>query len=364
MKGKIRVLQILSSLSFGGVQSFVMNYYSYIDKDRFCFDFLIESKDITERYKKEIEKYGGKIIIAPELQKQPAKHIYTVAKTLESGHYDAVHCNMNYLNIVYILIAELLGVRIRISHSHNNYETTNFKNFLRKIEQPLLRHHSTYLFACSAAAGEWLYGRRGKNKTIVVKNAIDISAYLLDSKTREIVRTRYGLMDKFVIGHVGSFIEQKNHEFIVAVFREIAKIVTNSVLLLVGSGQEEHRIRGIINEIGMEEKVIFLGQRSDVNELLMAMDVFLFPSRFEGLPLALIEAQCSGLKCFISDELWVDEAIMTDNIVKISLERSPQEWASVICQHQGERSGCRLNEKSVSYDIRSQVRILESYYGQ
>ena len=230
-------------------------------------------------------------------------------------------------------IIEKYGIKKRIIHAHNSgNETSKLRGIFHYLNKTRLSQYATDYWSCSMVASEYFYNENIINspKHHIINNAIQTKDYAFDEAVRNEIRKEYKLEDKYVIGHVGRFQYQKNHEFLVDVFNEYLKLDNKAVLMLVGQGEGEEAIRQKVADLGMTENVMFMGVRSDVNKLLQAMDIFVLPSHFEGLPLVLVEAQSAGLPCYVSKDVITKESDVTGNIEFISLDDGDKKWAQII----------------------------------
>ena len=269
----------------GGVESVVMNYYRNIDKEKIQFHFLCD-EDSTDIPYQEIEKLGGKVIIIPPYQKlfKYQKELYRIFK---ENNYKIVHSHINALSVFPLRIAKKAKIPVRIAHSHSTSNKKEWKkNILKMILRPLSKLYANNYFACTEYAGKWLFGKKvvERKELNVINNAIDLKKFEFNENTREDLRKELGIKeDVLVIGHVGRFMKQKNHEFLIDVFEKAIKQDDNIYLILVGQGPLEDKIKEMAKEKGIEYKILFLGQRNDVNKLYQAMDIFVLPSLYEGL---------------------------------------------------------------------------------
>jgi glycosyltransferase involved in cell wall biosynthesis len=251
-----------------------------------------------------------------------------------------------------------------IAHSHSTSSGSGLAAVVKDILQKPLKSNSVdHLFACSEAAGEWLFGSKNMNAVSILKNSIDANKFVYNEITRVQVRRNLAIDQRFVIGHVGSFIEPKNHMFLIDIFKEIHEKNNKSVLMLVGRGELSEKVTLKVKELGLEDSVMFMGIRTDIPELLQAMDVFLFPSLYEGLPLTLVEAQAAGLIVIASDK--ITEEINLTNLVKfISLERPASYWAEKLFQYTNSYKRRNTHEKicEAGYDVKENAKWLEEFY--
>lgn len=319
----MRVLVVFTTafVPYGGLTTVMMNYWRAMDKSDLQIDFASTNAP-SQILIDEISAKGSCYHQLP-----PRKHILAYLKELFflSKRYDVLHVHGNSATSVLELgAAKFAGVKQRIIHNHNS--VTNHP-ILNKILLPFFKRSYTEALACSNLAGQWLFG---KNNFSVVRNAIDLQKYFFSQDSREKKRTELGfLQNDFVVGHVGKFNKQKNYPFIVEVFAELHKINPHSKLLLVGGGDLENSIRIKVDKMGLAESVVFAGLRTDTAEIMNAMDVFLFPSLWEGLPLSALEAQASGLPVYLSNVI-SEEVCISDNLKSLSLEESADSWAKCI----------------------------------
>ena len=269
----------------GGVESVVMNYYRNIDKSKVQFHFICD-EDSTDIPYEEIEKLGGKVIIVPPYQKlfKYQKELYKIFK---ENSYKIVHSHINALSVFPLRIAKKAGVPIRIAHSHSTSNKKEWKkNIVKNILRPFSKVYANHFFACTKHAGEWLFGKKiiERKELNVINNAIDLKKFEFNEKTREDLRKEFGIKeDTIVIGHIGRFMKQKNHDFLIDVFNELIKKNENSILMLIGQGPLLNDMKQKVRDLKIEDKVKFIGQVTDVEKYYNIMDIFLFPSIYEGL---------------------------------------------------------------------------------
>ena len=361
-KQPIRILQIVPNMQSGGLETLIMNIYRNINREHIQFDFLVHYKE-KKFFDDEIESLGGKIYrFSLRDDNNILKYIYQLNKFYKAHkEYKVIHCHMSSIGFINFFIAKFNGIKFRIAHSHNNSTDKTLKG---KIKNLLIRPYkfiSTLNFACSNSAGKFLFGNK---KFEVVPNAIDIELFKYNIEKRNKVRNALKIgSDTFVVGHVGRFNVQKNHKFIIEIFREIKNNNDNSILILVGSGELENNIKELVKKYKLEDSVIFMGNRADVYELYQCFDCFLFPSLFEGLGITLIEAQISGLKCYTSKDVVAKEAKITDNIEYIDLSLTANEWATKILANSSyeriEHSKAAIDN---GFDIKMLGKKMENLY--
>lgn len=356
-----RVLQIVTNMRRGGLETMLMNYYRHIDKNKIQFDFLVH-RDYESDYDKEILELGGKIYHISKLIPWSSSYRKKLQAFFTTHpEYKIVHVHQDCLSSVALECAKKCGVPVRIAHSHSSSQDKNWKYLIKLYYMRFIPKHATYLFACGTAAGDWMFSGHPYH---LIKNAIETEKYCYSLEKAKQMREKLHIKDdETVIGHVGSFSTAKNHEFLLEIFSECLKTNQKVRLLLVGNGEKEKEIKKTTEEKGLVDKVIFTGVRPDVNDLMQAMDVFVFPSLYEGLPLTMIEAQASGLPCVISDKV-PDECIVTNNLVTYcKLEDDPIKWAQIIMQQVKIPRINHIQEiKATGYDIYSEAQKLENFY--
>lgn len=356
----IRVAQIVGKMVGGGVESVVMNYYRNIDKTKIQFDFIVD-EDSTTVPREEIESMGGKVYTVPPYQRIK-EYISALVELFKENDYKIVHSHLNTLSVFPLYAAKKAGVPVRIAHNHSTAgKGETKKNILKYTLRPFAKINATHYAACSEYAGEWLFGKKSiKNGEVTIfNNAIDIDKFKFNPDVRNEVRKELGIEDKFVVGHVGRFCYQKNHKFLIKIFDEIHKANPNSVLLIIGKGDLEDEIREHTKNLRLDECVKFPGQRNDVNRMYQAMDVFVLPSFYEGLPVVGIEAQMAGLPCVFSSEI-TKEILMTPNAVMLDLDSSTEEWKNAVLSSQKAISNNK--ECFADFDIKKQVKKLTEFY--
>lgn len=366
MSEPIRILHMIGGLDLGGSQAFVMNVYRKINRKIVQFDFVLDHP--TERFlEKKILSLGGKIYELPAFNGKNALLIKKRWCTFLDEHteYKILHSHIRSYASLYIPIAKRKGIKT-IIHSHSISNGFGISSIAKEILQFPLRFQADYFFACSPEAGKWLFGEKicKTNKFKVLKNAIDAEKFIFDAQKRKKCRNKFDIdNDTFVIGFIGRVTEPKNPEFIIDVFYEFVKSHNNTKLLFVGDGVLLQDVRNKTRELGLEGKIIFTGARDDTDYLLDAMDLFIFPSLWEGLGISLIEAQASGIKCVCSERI-PESAIITDLVEVIDLDKGAPYWAQRISNIR--QVYTRINYfKSIvdaGFEIKSTVNYLESFY--
>lgn len=354
----IRVLQIVTTMNRGGLETMLMNYYRHIDRDKVQFDFLVHRPD-EGHYEKEILSLGGNVYRLPPLNPFSPTYYKALNKFFSEHNYDIVHSHLDCMSAVPLSVAKKHGVKNRFAHAHNKSQDKDLKYPVKLLLKKLIPFFANELFACGDEAGEWMFNGKAFS---VINNAIEARNFSFNESIRQIKRNELNLDSAFTICHIGRFNPQKNHSFIIDVFNELLILEPNAQLLLIGNGEGEEAIKNKVNKLNITNSVKFLGVRSDIPELLMASDVYLFPSIYEGVSLATIEAQASGLPCFFSDSI-PQECKVTDNVNFISLEKSPSYWAEQIFNSRHcNRTNNYEHIKNAGYDICDKAQWLENFY--
>lgn len=361
----IRVLHVLHGMDCGGAENMIMNLYRNIDREKIQFDFLVHTNKKCF-FDEEIKSLGGRLFHVPYYNvknyseyKESLNEFFKLHNEIKIVHGHLGSCAFIYLNI-----AKSYGC-FTIAHSHNTLPTNkSMKNLLYRLFTLKTRTIADYFMACGYQAGLDRFGAKivNSDRFSVLNNAIDTKKYIYDSQKRRIMREELGVSDDIVIGHIGRFNYQKNHEYLIKLFYEYQKKKTNVKLLLIGDGDLRQKIEKQIYSLGISDKIIFTGIRNDIPDLLQAMDCFVFPSHFEGLPVTLIEAQAASLPCVISDMI-TDEVVITDLIIQRSLDSNYNKWIEAIdiCLTMN-RSDKYQDVVKCGYDIDNTVRWLERFY--
>lgn len=335
MDTPIRVAHVMGKMVGGGVEQVVMNYYRHIDRNRVQFDFLVD-RDSTDVPKSEIEELGGRVFLVPPYQDlhRYSKELYCLFKREQ---WQIAHSHINTLSVFPLGVAAHAGVPVRIAHSHS---TSGKGEFARNSMKWVLKHFAnlfpTDRFACGNYAGRWLFGRDSQFELIY--NAIDVTAFSPSIEKRCAIRSELDIDDStMVVGHIGRFMKQKNHHFLLKIFDEVLKKQPNSCLLLVGTGELVNDIVNMAKSMGIADQIKFLGQRTDVYDLYNAMDVFCLPSLYEGLPVVGVECQAARVPLVASSE--VSSELMLSTLVKFEdLSTDPSVWADDLIACAGKTS--------------------------
>lgn len=360
MTEPIRVAQMMTDMNYGGVEMVVMNYYRHIDRTRVQFDFFaLEGSAVPQR--EEIERLGGRVYIVPKYTHLSA-YEKEIIRLFKQNQYKIVHSHMNTLSVFSLWGAKKAGIPNRIAHNHSTAgKGETKKNIIKYALRPFAKIYPTKLCACSQYAGEWLYGKNAEFQ--VFNNAIDLSRYSYDPQKAAAVRKELGLEDKLVVGHIGRFCYQKNHDFLIDIFNEIHKQRQEAVLLLIGEGELEQDIRNKVKKLDLTDSVRFMGKQKDTSKFYQAMNCFVLPSRYEGLGVVAIEAQACSVPVICSTAVPKDAKI-TSSVKFIGLDESSSNWAD--CVLDVIKTQVKRNEREevrkAGYDIEVEAQKLTDFY--
>ena len=366
MDKAVKVLRIIGECKTGGTETIALNYYKNLNHDLVGMDFLFYGPSLP-RFSKELEANGDRVINVVDYTENLIGSIREIRDVVKNGNYDIVHAQLNALNFFPLLGAYLGGAKIRIAANHStaNMKYEPKKSIVKYLVRPSAGMLATNYAACSEYAGEWCFGKQAlKNGKIkIIHNAIDLSSFNYSDETRQSIRSKMGWNGKFVIGHAGRFTEQKNHKFMVEIFAKVHEKYPEAILAFAGDGHLMDEVKAQVKELGLTDSVQFLGVRFDMNELMQGMDIFLFPSLYEGLGNVITEAQAVGLRSIASDVV-PNEVKMTELVDFISLNKSADFWADAILKYKdGYIHKSRHDDlKKAGYEIKSAARDLEKYY--
>ncbi|MGN1270506.1 MAG: glycosyltransferase family 1 protein [Clostridia bacterium] len=364
----IRVLHVVTIMNRNGLENRIMDIYRNIDRSQIQFDFLTHRKE-KGQFDEEIKKLGGHIYrMSPLTPKNFIKYMKNLHKFFcEHREYKIVHSHINTFSTWVLFVAKTAGIPVRIAHSRTWGMEKSWKSIFKWVSKIFINIPTTHKFACSKQAGIWLFGRKGierPNFFHVIPNSIIIEKFQYSKEKREIIRNQLGLKEnQYAFVNVGRLTPQKNHKFLLEVFKEILKTNPSSKLYLIGEGDLKHKIDQQIEKYNMKDAVIYIGNISNVGDYLNAMDGFIFPSIFEGFGTVTIEAQCSGLPIVASDSI-PKETKITNLQEFISLKESPTIWAQKITEKiKGNRRMDFSNEvKKAGYDIKDTYKYLQEFY--
>ena len=362
----IRVLHSVSNMARAGIETMLMNYYRKMDRQQIQFDFLA-NKPVPGEYDEEIRAMGGRVFVSPGLNPlhYPAYKRFVKQLLQNDSGIRIVHAHNEAMGYYALQSAKDAGIAVRIAHAHNTQIIRDYKYPLKLVCKKLLPGAATDYWSCGRDAGVYYFGKqRWERSGFILHNAIDLERFRYQPDKREDMRKAYGLTDAFAVGHVGRFNVQKNHTRLLDIFACVAQMVPEARLILIGTGELEQATRQKASALGLSNRVLFPGQTADVNDWYQAMDCFVLPSLFEGLPVVGVEAQAAGLPCFFSGEV-TDEVLIDPASCRISLKDSDSEWARQILAVRGtERDrtqGVRF-VRQAGYDINEEAAKLQNMY--
>lgn len=358
----IRVLQVIRQMNVGGAETFLMNTYRNIDREKVQFDFLVND---TGFFDEEIKSLGGKIYYMDYItqigQMEYKKKLKTFFK--EHSEYTIVHSHIDQVSGIILKAAKEANIPNRISHSHNTRNTNSLLGKMyKKYLQSKINKNATVLMACGEEAAKWLFKEKA-NEAIIVPNGIDLKRYKYDENIRKKIREELHIDENTIVcGHIGRFSKQKNHKFLIEIFKEYQNINSNSRLILVGDGQLRKQIEKQIKKQKLQESVMLLGKREDSENLYQVFDLLLFPSLFEGMSLVTLEAQAEGLPILCSDTI-DRKTDITKTIEFMSLKKSANHWAKKI-ENMDKSRNIKNNEilSLTDYNISILAKKMEDKY--
>jgi len=358
----LRIAQIMGKMEKGGVESVVMNYYRHIDKNKIQFDFIVDS-DSTCPQEQEILSLGGRVYkVAP--YQNIKQNMSDIQKIFELNKYKIMHSQLTTMSVFSLKVGEKCNIPVRICHGHNTASKGETKkNVLKYMLRPFSKKYATHYFACSEYAGKWLFGNKtGGSKLTVLNNAIDLEKFSFDNDMREKLRAELGLENKFVLGNIGRFCFQKNHDFLIDVFYRVYKMDNSAVLMLIGEGELVDTVREKVRSLNLEKSVLFLEPKENINDYYQAMDVFVLPSHYEGFGIVALEAQAAGVPTICSDKV-PNVTRLSEDIEYISLDTPADKWAEAIMlrKNAGRKNSIDYIRKK-GYDIKVEARKLEDIY--
>lgn len=360
----IRVLQVLGLMNRGGAESMIMNLYRNIDRNKVQFDFVVHHEEKGD-FDDEIKRLGGRIFYVPQYKIINHLEYIRAWKKLLNEHceWEIIHGHMYSTASIYLKIAKQAG-RYTIAHSHSTSNGKGISAFVKNIYEMPLKYTADSYIGCSEAAGKWLFGNRivEGNNYVTLPNAIDIEKFKYNKNIRKKIREELKIENNIVLGHIGRDDYAKNLEFLLNIIDNLVRINPNYMLLQVGEAKHNNNLQKYIVDEKLQDNVKFLGVRDDVADLIQAMDIFLLPSRYEGLPVVIIEAQASGLPCLISDKV-TKEVGITESVKYISIENGVEDRVKTITKEKIHRNiGSEEIIKEEGYDIKTTANWLEDYY--
>ncbi|MBR3358761.1 MAG: glycosyltransferase family 1 protein [Solobacterium sp.] len=362
MSKPIRVLHVIGIMNRGGAETLIMNLYRCIDRTKVQFDF-VEGSSAKAVFDQEIMELGGRIYRCPRFN---GKNYLVYRKwwidffNEHASEYTAVHGHIGSTAAIYLSIARKYGLHT-IAHSHNTYDSFNLRQFPYRVMSFPTRFIADSFFACSEDAGISRFGKKVNFK--VINNGIDTTSFAFNESIRRSVRKELGIDENTcVLGHVGRFSKQKNHVFLIEIMKQMVEKNENCLLMLVGDGHLRKEIEEKADSYSLKDKVMFLGVRENISELLQSMDVFVFPSLYEGFGIAALEAQTSGLPVLCSDKVSSD-CYVTDLVHPLPLDAGAEQWADTAIQlSKYIRTSYTQQVKDKGFDIKDVAAELQSFY--
>ena len=380
----VRVLHVLGNTNLGGAESRIMDLYRHTDRNRVQFDFLVHSNE-EGFYEKEIRELGGRVFRVPRFRIYNYFSYRRALKEFFWAHHEfaLVQGHMTSTAAIYLPIAKKAGVKKTAAHARSAGVDKGLKGTMTRFLRRNLADKADYLFTCSELAGISVYGEKAvqEGKTIFIPNAIDCAGFTFDPAKREKLREELGLTDALIIGHVGRFHYAKNHEYLLRVFAELCRMSAGAGgstaetgadqkyhLILLGEGPLMEDTRKLAEELGVADRVHFLGNHKNIADYYQAMDYFVYPSRYEGMPGTIVEAQASGLPCLMSDTI-CREVIVTELVETMSIEKEPKVWAEVLQRRmdalvskQENREKYAAKMAAAGFDVQAQAERMMRFY--
>ncbi|CAK6476263.1 Putative glycosyltransferase EpsF [Peribacillus frigoritolerans] len=357
----IKVLHYGLSSNMGGIETYLLKLYSNIDRNKYKFDFLDDTFD-GACFEKEFKQMGSEFFKITPRRISPSRNMRDLDQIFQHNHFDIFHCHLNTLSYINpIKIALKYNCKV-IVHSRNGGSSYKLHTKLLHYYHLLfLPKTQIKMLAVSKKAADWLFGK--KAEVTIVNNGIDVNRFLFKQNTRDEYRQKMGVLDSFVLIHVGAYLFAKNHKFLIKVFHEVHKINPKSVLWLVGSGENKKEIQNLVDDMELSDCVKFLGGRTDVSNLLSAADCFVFPSYYEGFPNAVLEAETSGLPCIISNKI-TNEVVIRNDCDQLSLDLTCIDWAKKILnvkQNTDRETAYELIETK-GFSVKDEIKKIENIY--
>ena len=362
----LRVLHSVSNMARAGIETMLMNYYREMDRSQIQFDFLA-NKPVPGEYDEEIRGMGGRVFISPGLNPLhfPRYRRFMADLLRDNPDIRIVHAHNEAMGYYALQSAKDAGLPVRIAHAHNTQIIRDYKYPLKLVCKQLLPGAATDYWSCGRDAGIYYYGqKRWKASGFILRNAINVPGFGFQPDVRQRLRQEHSLQNCFVIGHVGRFNLQKNHTRLLDIFAKTLEIMPEARLALIGTGELEQSVREKARAIGVQDKTLFLGQMGNVSQWYQAMDCFVLPSLFEGLPVVGIEAQAAGLPCIFSDRV-TDEVLLSPEARRVSLRADDADWAGEIAaamRLQTDRTKGMDTVRQAGYDIHTEAQKLQARY--
>lgn len=362
----IRILHVLGNTNLGGAESRTMDLYRHMNREKVQFDFLVHTGQ-EGYFDKEIRELGGQIYRVPRFR---VYNYFSYVKALknffrEHSDFRAVQGHMTSTAAIYLPIAKRAGIPITIAHARSAGVDKGIKGLVTRWLRHRLPDRTDYMFTCSRLAGISVFGTKAveDGRTVFMPNAIDCKKFDYAPGVRQKIREELGFSDKYVIGHVGRFHYAKNHEYLIRVFAVLCQRGRKDyALLLLGEGRKMGEAERLAKELKIEDRIFFAGNKNNVYDYYQAMDYFVYPSRYEGLPGTILEAQVSGLRCLMSDRI-CEEVVVTELVHTMGIEEEPESWADYIEETEDYIRTSHLEEISrAGFDVEAQAEKMLKFY--
>lgn len=367
---KIKLTLFEDKFGVGGIEKFIYNVCSHINREKYDIKIVVINK-ISNYYDELLKSLGVELVVLiPGVELNPLKRFriglpaFNDYLKKKENKCDIIHFNLSdSIDLLYVKVAKINGIKRRVVHSHNSSATSTPKKIIHYLGKVFLSNESNYYLACSSQAAKWLFPKKvyANKKYLFVRNAINTKKYKYNFSTREKIRKKYDWSDNVIYGEVARFNKQKNHKFLIEIFQQIKKIQPTAKLILVGEGELLDDLKKQVNESNLSNSVIFFGVSNQVSDLLQAFDVFMLPSFYEGLPFVLVESQAASLPALISDNI-TKEVNITDYLTYFSLNSSSSDWAkeAINISNRARYENNTLDKTGFNIDI--MVRKLDEFY--
>lgn len=358
------ILQIAAHLTIGGAEKVCRDIGLYANPDEYETHYVIFDDDIGD-FGKEVETKGCKIFKLREPSENYGEYFKALKSLMAKYHYTVVHAHTMFSIGWVMLAAKQMKIPVRVSHAHSALIDGDglVKSIYENVMRKLILSCSTDLVACGEKAGIRLYGEKAyKKRCNLILNGIDTDAFMFSQEKRDEIRKKFNIEANYVLGHTGRLAEVKNQVFLLKLMPDILKQRPDAVLMLIGDGEDREMLRNTANELNIQDKVIFAGNTTNVQDYLSAMDVFVFPSLYEGLPLSILEVQANGLPCIISDTVPPD-VFLTDLIHPLSLKDDKEKWIDeILAVNRNTKTDYPLQLKNAGFDIHTAMKKVYEIY--
>ena len=360
-KEPVRILHVLGTTNLGGAESRIMDLYCNIDRARVQFDFMVHTQE-EGYFDKKIQELGGKVYHMPSFRIWNYREYKRAWGNFFRKHneFKVVQGHMTSTAAIYLSAAKKSGVPLTIAHARSAGVDKGIKGIATRFLRRHLAEKADRCIACSFEAAQSVFGKKAEVR--IIPNAVRLDDFQFSIEKREQMRKRLGVSDSWVLGHVGRFHYAKNHEYLIHILAELVKKDKNAILLLLGDGENRKNIVKLVEQLGLQEHVVFLGNQRPIADYYQAMDFFVFPSRYEGLPGTVVEAQASGLRCVVSSQV-TKEVCCTDLVTFMSIEENPKGWADYILQNRNYLRENAIEEmQKKGFDVKGQIALYNKIY--